>query len=598
MNMKFILLILAILCIVFSLIGEASPAFQGMERINAEEINNQINNNKIINYDNKYIDGDLKFGHKSSDRSLRSIIKITNSYINGSVYFNDTLFWGPISFNNSYFAYPVYLQNSFFNKNANFHNCNFTSDANFYNSSFAQDAYFYGSQFGMLADFYACNFKNDIYFYDSVFSGAAEFEECNFSGMARFDSDIYSGEAVFSRANFSAEANFENIKYSKKMFFTETIFSGDTRFSGCGPYNESGNDEAELDFSDARFHAYCAFLNAHLNFAKFSRSLFTRKVEFIGSSFSGDETKIDQANFTDYADFSYAVFSSNEIIFDETHFGDYADFYNTAFHGNVSFIDARFLNKVNFNDAIFEHNAAFEDAQFSMDGMFQGSHFQQDVDFVGSRFYENGYFRRSQFSGSVNLDDAQFKDIFFDSSLFQKNAMLHLNGTQFDKIYLRWDRINGSFFKDCRLIYDDEAYLSLIQNYKGLGWVRDANECYLEYKIKYRSHLFGLYWIADFFLCGLYGYGAKPEYAIFWSLILIFACALFFWRNDHMRLKDALTLSGITFLSGTGKLLVTEPPYNPKNRAQLARLAFNTQRLLAGLLIFLFILAVTKTVTI
>ena len=68
--------------------------------------------------------------------------------------------------------------------------------------------------------------------------------------------------------------------------------------------------------------------------------------------------------------------------------------------------------------------------------------------------------------------------------------------------------------------------------------------------------------------------------------------------NDGKRITNAMTFSWIVFLSGTGKLLVDKPEYEPIYRAQLARIVFNSERLMGGFLIFLFFIAITKTVSI
>jgi hypothetical protein len=140
--------------------------------------------------------------------------------------------------------------------------------------------------------------------------------------------------------------------------------------------------------------------------------------------------------------------------------------------------------------------------------------------------------------------------------------------------------------------------LSLIQNYKSLGWIYDSNECYLEYRRQARQELSGISWISDLLLWAFYGYGVKPEWTIPWSILLVVLCTAFYMRNDNKKIGDAIVFSAVVFLSGTGKLLITEPKYEPKYRIKWAKIVFLVERLIGGLLIFMFFYAVTRTVQI
>lgn len=227
-------------------------------------------------------------------------------------------------------------------------------------------------------------------------------------------------------------------------------------------------------------------------------------------------------------------------------------------------------------------------------------------------------FEGTHFNGITTFNSSRFKeDALFEDADF--NCTLYLMRTKYDKLYIRWCDI-----KD--LAYDDAAYLSLLENFKKLGYLEDYDNCYYEYRKEHRSQDWrGGYhgmsfieeWVrkkVDIVLEWSYGYGKRPLNPILGSL---FAIAIFglFWRwvglgtrewppvtrlnrEDHWSLwLHSLIFSFTVFLSGT-KLFI-DPPDIPLLQGQselLVKRAFIAERALGAFFSILFFLAIGATI--
>jgi hypothetical protein len=211
-----------------------------------------------------------------------------------------------------------------------------------------------------------------------------------------------------------------------------------------------------------------------------------------------------------------------------------------------------------------------------------------------------------------------------------------LNRTQCDKkIRLKWRAIEGDDKlpivwwddKDSKLVFDEEAYLTLYKNYRDLGWFEDANKCYYEY-MKHRECESFTGGCINTVLHVSYGYGTKPEYSLYWSVALM---AIFgvIWSRTGIRgsifeadstkrgsglrnrvakvanrkgiakVADPYLFSAKIFLSGT-KLFVDPPKYRkpPGWRGSVVKTLFISERTLGMILFFLFIFAISASMLI
>jgi hypothetical protein len=189
-----------------------------------------------------------------------------------------------------------------------------------------------------------------------------------------------------------------------------------------------------------------------------------------------------------------------------------------------------------------------------------------------------------------------------------------LTHAKYEKLYIKWDNIH-------KLAYDNTAYQLLIENLRNLGFNKDADNCYYQFRVDQFQHwqpeiqdslaysIDGMAWIS-------YGYGKKPHYPFIWSLIFIGFFG-FFWRsmglgtrewppvarlkngnnNNGKLLLHALAFSLTVFLSGT-KLFIDPPniPVLQGRWASIVRPAFIIERVLGAFFSILFFLAIGETI--
>ena len=225
------------------------------------------------------------------------------------------------------------------------------------------------------------------------------------------------------------------------------------------------------------------------------------------------------------------------------------------------------------------------------------------------------YFDDVVFKGNANFDSSQFnEDALFDNATFQ--STLSLTKTKYYKLFIRWYNMEGG------LVYDDTAYMSLMKNFKDLGYFEDYDSCYFQYRVEHRGQPWPLVGgldkplrkCIDFFLEWFYGYGTRPFNAVYFSIAIIVVFGIF-WRTigvgglDDVTGKDdkgweksdgifdMLSFSTTVFLSGT-KLFI-DPPAIPKIKGRsrsIVKKAFIVERILGALFSILFFLAISGAV--
>jgi hypothetical protein len=86
-----------------------------------------------------------------------------------------------------------------------------------------------------------------------------------------------------------------------------------------------------------------------------------------------------------------------------------------------------------------------------------------------------------------------------------------------------------------------------VNNYEGLGWFKDADDCYYDYRIqrllyqvligKMQSTQSSQPWWSpplDFIAWITYGFGVKPSYPLIWSATFISLFGLYFWTKKSI----------------------------------------------------------------
>lgn len=589
--MKIIIILIYALCI--SVVGGSN---ESINIVHANEILEKFNKCVDLNYDSKYIDGDLFLNNSLNLKKepIISNITIENSIIDGDINFSYMKF-NKVSFFNSTFNGNFKASNSLFLNDANFLNCRFYGFADFIGAQFSENADFGGALFNdsnfnsILVKKYA-NFKNSKFLRQTFFSGAS------FKGSS-FMRCIFFGFADFSASQFDSMSNFNSICFKDGARFSGSNFNYDLKM-------DNSTASRSVDFNNVVFKGVAEFQNS--NFTDFS---FYR------------------CEFRERCDFRKSIFNKNTTI-SETEFIKDVDFSSSEFKGDLKLTRSYFLGSSNFFSSKFKGDAGFRYSQFSGDSDFSGAEFDRNVDFSNCIFNDTLMLRRSNFNGSISLMDSRFKkDILADDAVF--NGNLNMNRTQFNNIYIRWVNIKKE------IQYNETAYYLLIKNFKNLGLFSDANECYYALMSEMRNQTVHqsfsgqenkflislLYSLSQI----LYGFGTKPELPLVWSGLFVIAFA-FYWyyiylnmivgsiydrygtmkRNigatvnkeiysEFLRFLDALKFSLNIFLSGT--TLFFSPPEIPKrltgSRVWMKRIYLAERTLGAGFF-FLFFFAISK----
>jgi hypothetical protein len=304
----------------------------------------------------------------------------------------------------------------------------------------------------------------------STIEGSIDFADSIFSKTLDFAGTVFIRDAVYNRAQFEGQFNLEGTSFNEDVSFDETYFEGDA------------------NFNKVKFNGGSSFYKAN----------FGGDASFFGALFSGDSI-FNKAKFNGGAHFDGAAFNS------------YANFVGVDFQGDTSFYQTKFQWNVNFADAKLSGTAYFKGAEFGKLAAFSGAEFNKFASFEDSRFEE----------------DAEFSNVQFGESYFwggKFGGKLTLNNTQFKLMQIEWDSIKE------HLVYNDAAYLSLIKNFEALGHYGDSDNCYYQYRKEKqaRETILGSK-ILDISALVTCGYGVKPLYTFYLSMIVVIVFGIIYW---------------------------------------------------------------------
>jgi len=387
------------------------------------------------------------------------------------------------------------------------------------NSTFI-NASFSGITFAKEAVFWGCTFANAS-FEKASFQGQADFANASFAN-ATFSSASFQEPAVFDGAIFKDNVSFEDALFAKDAFFSQALFMGN----------------ADFNYSDFASYSY-----------------------FPGAQFLGDALFSD-VDFSGALDFSAASVAGRANFF-QSRFSS-AGFSNAIFSGPIHFGLASFTGLSSFGEAVFADEANFNLARFSQASYFSGAEFQGLALFGLTKFEDIASLQNARFDDDLNFKGGSISTILLDKAQFARNSRIILNDTDFARFKAHWNEIEK------HVVWDPGAYLALVNNYHGLGWSADEDDCYYQYRSQSQA---GKQWgwskMIDILAWLSCGYGVRPSYAVLWSLMTILAFGLLFWRGDgirrsakplyedaevdrlpeHVTLRNALFFSTMVFLS-------------------------------------------------
>lgn len=354
------------------------------------------------------------------------------------------------------------------------------------------------------ASFSAVTFEQDAIFWGSSFENAS-FDHASFLGHADFANATF-GNLSFSSAAFARPAIFDGSLFLENTSFEDAVFSEDASFN-YARFLEKANFNYS-DFDSYSYFAYAQFSGDAL----FSDIDFSAPMDFSNASFA------NQANF--FASRMKAPCFSGCIFSGPARFG------MTAFSGLTS-----------FGDAVFEDEANFVLARFTDAAYFSGADFRRLVLFGLTKFEDIVSFNGAKFSGDLNFKAASISTLLFERAKLEANTRIILNDTDFVRFKAHWNSIEE------HVVWVPGAYLALVENYRSLGWSVDEDDCYYRYRrLDQSDKSWGWSKIIDMLSWLSCGYGVRPGYAVFWSLLTILAFGLMFWMGDGIR-RSARPLS-------------------------------------------------------
>lgn len=363
---------------------------------------------------------------------------------------------------------PISIIDSGIKGNIDFGNAHFKKPLDFRGSTFSgQHLNLKISEFASYIDFSGAKIGCAADLSGARFDGGMSSLKTTWSEGANFDKIICNGHALFRESEFQRGFSLRGAHMMDHVDFEDCSFNGEAYFSNSA-------FEKDATFLAARFAEFTELKGARFDqSAIFTRSRFHEIADFSGAQFAND-TKFYYASFANSADFSKAKFDV-KTDFRKSVFDGFADFSSTSFLGVALFDEAQFNKAARFANSTFIKNASFSDA-----------YFDRDANFGASRFA----------------------------------SMLNLTNATFNELALPWNVIDG------RIIYDKATQLSLINNYKKLGWTRDYKNSYYNYREEKRiSEPLGYAKALDTISLFYWGYGTKMynPVAYILSSALIFA---------------------------------------------------------------------------
>jgi S-layer protein (TIGR01567 family) len=341
----------------------------------------------------------------------------------------------------------------------------------------------------------------------------------------------------------------------------------------------------------------------NINDVHFNNTLFQGGVDFystkfngityfVGTKFNGD-ADFRSCSFMGYADFEGSKFNG-DAYFGDSKFGDDATFWSSKFNGYTDFANSSFRRYAFLGDCSFNSTVNFTKSRFNSYAAFNWSIFQKDISFVDSTFNQSTSFKFTRFKD----------DVLFDRVKFNNSSNVDLSGTKYDRLFIRWSDIKE------HLTYDDGAYLLLIKNFRNLGLLEDADDCYYQYRKVHLSYVWVFYKPFDAAAQVLYGYGVQPLYPIIWAICSTLGFGLFFWQVGRCKIKfngdntdktefeaftllEAIKFSLMVLLSGAGPFLSISSDLSRAGKYKNLALV---EKLWGSLLFGLFLIALGKTI--
>jgi hypothetical protein len=334
----------------------------------------------------------------------------------------------------------------------------------------------------------------------------------------------FKNPVYFINSRFHRDINFTDSRFYNAVAFIGCHFNDDTvDFSGCkfsrGASFTSSRFNKIINFSNATFYQRACFNNSTLGFSDFTGSRFYGLAGFVFAHFN-DAAIFRLSLFNGTALFSLSK-SNGIMAFEGTKFNKGVECILSEFNGIFGILDCRFDQDVNFGGS-----------QFNNIFRVNGTNFKEGANFEGVQFNKNVKFRETKFNKYLSLNNSTFNYLDLMHNSFVNKSAIGLSGSIYYRLYIRWDSI-----KD-HIIYDESAYMSLINNYKNMANFDDADNCYYQFRNEKRHRSpFGLSKFVDTIAWLSCGYGVRWTHTIALSfLIIILFAIIYLFKTRYINL--------------------------------------------------------------
>jgi hypothetical protein len=230
----------------------------------------------------------------------------------------------------------------------------------------------------------------------------------------------------------------------------------------------------------------------------------------------------------------HGTYFDGEVDFQDSRFNGESYLMNNRFNKTIFFSNATFNKNIHFDASQFNGYADFFIVTFKENAMFPNVLFNDNVSFQGAHFLENANFGGSKFKGAANFSQAEFKSVL-DLRNASFDRELNFNDVYFSNLIVNWNSIKDS------LVSGSFTYQGLIKNFKDRGQYEDARNCYYQYRLYQMNsrRSIDLYYIYDYLAWLSCGYGVRPDFVGFWSILLVMICASAFFLGDGIHSSKA-----------------------------------------------------------
>lgn len=255
---------------------------------------------------------------------------------------------------------------------------------------------FAGTHFETTVQAQKAVFEGRVYFSDAQFKNRAVFTDIAFQDEVYADKSIFMASASFRNSRFEKGASFRGARFEKNGYFIRAFFGGNTLFHGAVFSGPGKFDDAAFDagawFEGAVFHQAAAFNKTGFReMVFFSKDAAPEKQADSGATFHGE------------ASFILAKFARGGR-FTGVHFQGRAAFLKATFGGPAQFSDSVFRNQAWFTTSAFEDEATFQRADFKGKTHFGNANFEGFSDFLLARFHDETTFNQATFAKAAMLE--------------------------------------------------------------------------------------------------------------------------------------------------------------------------------------------------